>query len=77
MPEALREGTCARHPRPSLWLSPRTAAEQEAARHICRACPVLEPCLTWALSLPAAADLDVILGGLTAGERAALRRDPA
>jgi hypothetical protein len=60
-----------------LWTAPASDAEREAAISICRACPALSPCLARSLSIPAAADLDVILGATTAAERAALRRDPA
>jgi hypothetical protein len=72
-PPDLRRGLCVGHPDLHIW-SPRTAAEQEAALAICRACPVLEPCRAYALSLRTLDDLDVILGGLTAAERAAIRR---
>ena len=74
MPPALRSGLCTRHPRPALWTSPATDAEREAAQHICRACPALDPCRAWALSLRTADDLGVILGGLTPEQRALVRR---
>jgi hypothetical protein len=72
-PAALREGRCVGHPAAHLWSSP-LAAEQETAKLICRACPALDPCRSWSLSLRTTDDLDVILGGLTAGERAQIRR---
>jgi WhiB family redox-sensing transcriptional regulator len=72
-PPDLRRGLCVGHPDLHIW-SPRTAAEQEAALAICRACPVLEPCRAYALSLRTLDDLAVILGGLTADDRARIRR---
>lgn len=40
------------------------------AKAVCRGCPVLEPCLTWALD----ADVAGIWGATTEDERRALRR---
>jgi hypothetical protein len=66
MPPELRAGTCASHPDPDLWEAPATdPARREAAQHLCASCPALVQCRAWSLALPAQADLDVILGGLT------------
>jgi hypothetical protein len=73
-PAALRLGLCTRHPAPRLWTSPASPAEREAAQRICGSCPALEPCRAWSLSLRTLDDLDVILGGLTADDRARIRR---
>jgi hypothetical protein len=74
MPPALRAGLCTRHPQPHLWTSPASPAEREAAQHICGSCPALAECRAWSLSLRTLDDLDVILGGLTADDRARIRR---
>ena len=47
------------------------AQREEASRAVCRGCPVRQPCLQLALDLDVA---EGIWGGLTAGERRALRR---
>lgn len=46
----------------------------DEAKRICRACPVREPCLAWALEAGAATG---IWGGTTDDERRALRRATA
>ena len=48
--------------------------EIEAARRICQCCPVMTPCLRWALDL---GQVSGIWGGTTEEERRALRRGPA
>jgi WhiB family transcriptional regulator, redox-sensing transcriptional regulator len=48
--------------------------EIEAARRVCQTCPVLAPCLRWALDLGAVSG---IWGGTTEEERRLLRRVPA
>jgi hypothetical protein len=76
-PEAMRDGTCARHPRPRLWEA-ATAAGVEQARSLCLACPALQPCRAWALSLRPCQDEGgpgMIYGGLTQPERERIRRD--
>ena len=45
----------------------------EAARHICQRCPVMTPCLRWALDL---GQVSGIWGGTTEEERRALLRRP-
>jgi WhiB family redox-sensing transcriptional regulator len=45
----------------------------EAARRICQCCPVMTPCLRWALDL---GQVSGIWGGTTEEERRALRRGP-
>jgi Transcription factor WhiB len=75
MPEALRSGTCARHPRPRLWEG-LTPADREEAVSLCRACPAVAPCAAWALSLrPVQDEGSDVLGGLTQPERARIRRE--
>jgi transposase-like protein len=48
------------------WVSSSTT-EREAARHICRSCPVLQPCAEWSLSLPVADPC--VYGGMLQWER--------
>jgi WhiB family transcriptional regulator, redox-sensing transcriptional regulator len=43
----------------------------DAAKQICRSCPVRQPCLTWALDQ---AIVSGVWGGTTEDERRALRR---
>jgi WhiB family redox-sensing transcriptional regulator len=45
----------------------------EAAKRVCRRCPVTTPCLRWALDL---GHVSGIWGGTTEEERRALRRAP-
>jgi WhiB family redox-sensing transcriptional regulator len=47
--------------------------EIQAARRVCQTCPVLAPCLRWALDL---GQVSGIWGGTTEEERRALRRAP-
>jgi WhiB family redox-sensing transcriptional regulator len=46
----------------------------ETARRVCQGCPVLAPCLRWALDL---GQVSGIWGGTTEDERRASRRVPA
>ena len=48
-------------------------ADIEAAKHVCQRCPVMTPCLRWALDL---GQVSGIWGGTTEEERRALRRAP-
>jgi WhiB family transcriptional regulator, redox-sensing transcriptional regulator len=48
--------------------------EIEAVRRVCQRCPVMTPCLRWALDL---GQVSGIWGGTTEEERRALRRSPA
>jgi WhiB family redox-sensing transcriptional regulator len=62
------ESICARHPNPDLWFEENAPAEAVA---LCRTCPVIGQCLTWALSVPS---LDGVAGGLTGAQRRTARR---
>lgn len=57
---------------PDLWVSdhPRDC---EQAVAICRRCPVLAQCRSWATSMRPADDLLGIFGAMTVGERNAVR----
>lgn len=46
----------------------------EAARDVCRACPVWNRCREWVLSLPPREDVTGMAGGLTKEEREKIRR---
>jgi hypothetical protein len=75
-PPELRLGTCVGHPRPWLWESTRTPSCREEAVAICLACPVLEPCRSWALSLSPLQDRQIgVLGGLLVADRDRIRRE--
>jgi hypothetical protein len=55
---------------PELFFATGPKADDQAAKAICRSCPVREQCLEWALdALP-----DGVAGGCTEDERRALRR---
>lgn len=43
------------------------------AKRVCRACPVQERCLEWALSVPVWMDQDGVYGGLSPRQRRTLR----
>jgi hypothetical protein len=76
-PEALRAGSCVTDGRPWLWSSP-DPAEREAATSICLACPALQPCRSWALSMRERDDAPaLVLGGLDSAQRSAVRRQRA
>lgn len=59
---------------PRAWTDPDTdPALREAAREVCRSCPVQGPCLAWSLRAVDKMD-DSIVAGVDARERARLRR---
>ena len=70
-----REFAACREEDPELFFpigtGPAADAQAERAKAVCRRCPVLEQCLTYALSSGQDAG---IWGGLTEDERRALRR---
>ena len=70
-----RELAACRDEDPELFFpigtGPAADAQAERAKAVCRRCPVLEQCLTYALSSGQDAG---IWGGLTEDERRALRR---
>src|ERR1035437_4941377 len=49
---------------------PDALRQTEQAKAVCRGCPVIEPCLTWALD----AGVDGVWGALPEDERRALRK---
>ena len=57
---------------PDLWFQPANTVAAKAAIRICRTCPVMLECRTWAL---ADATLEGIAGGLTEQQRGARRGD--
>ncbi len=61
--------------RPSqrTWWSSEDRTEQEAARLMCRGCPVLADCTQWSLALPLSDP--AIYGGMTPYERRKRRRE--
>ncbi|NGO71828.1 WhiB family transcriptional regulator [Streptomyces boncukensis] len=62
------------HRRPELFVSDApSAAVTEAARHMCAACPLQQPCADYAIRMR---EPDGIWGGLTPQERDAARRPP-
>lgn len=71
-----RELAACRDEDPELFFpigtGPAAQAQVELAKAVCRRCPVLEQCLTYALSSGQDAG---IWGGLTEDERRALRRE--
>lgn len=60
-------GACRDHPEVDFYDAPRRAAR---AKRICAGCPVREACLRWAMEQD---EPDGVWGGLTPGERRALR----
>lgn len=70
-----RELAACREEDPELFFpigtGPAADAQAEQAKAVCRRCPVLEQCLTYALSSGQDAG---IWGGLTEDERRAMRR---
>ncbi|MFJ4468690.1 WhiB family transcriptional regulator [Streptomyces sp. NPDC089424] len=50
--------------------SGRTAVQVDEAKAVCRRCPVAERCLAWAVDV---GPVEGIWGGMTEGERRALR----
>jgi WhiB family redox-sensing transcriptional regulator len=78
-PDSLAEGIC-RQVDPDLFFpignqAGRPSAEQQLrwaqAKAICRRCPVVDDCLTWALDT---GDDVAVLGATTPAERRAMRR---
>jgi WhiB family transcriptional regulator, redox-sensing transcriptional regulator len=68
-PVPLLDGAaCRRHPDPDLWFSEKPA-EREAARYICRSCPVLAECREWAIEAESSSGTTGIVGGMTSTER--------
>ena len=53
---------------------PATGITARSARKVCAACRVRAECLEWALSFEPGEDEHGVFGGLTAPERAVLRR---
>lgn len=49
----------------------------EAAKALCDACPVLDQCREWVLSVPAKEDIGGYKGGLTKNQRDKIRRERA
>jgi WhiB family redox-sensing transcriptional regulator len=66
------QGLCKGHPNPELW-TPLSKASPEAkeGKRICRHCPVIVECLTYALNTD---ERNGTWGGLTQWERAADRK---
>jgi WhiB family transcriptional regulator, redox-sensing transcriptional regulator len=48
----------------------RAAEQERAAKQVCGTCPVLAPCLAWALTVP---EQEGIWGGTSPAERRLLR----
>jgi Transcription factor WhiB len=71
MPAALARGSCATHPHPEWWTG--NGPEARAAASVCATCPVLTPCLHWAVTSLPATD-PAIWGGTGPRERTRLRR---
>jgi WhiB family redox-sensing transcriptional regulator len=70
-----RDHAACSHLDPDLFfpvsISGASLTDIEAAKRICRSCPVTTPCLRWALGL---GQISGIWGGTTEEERRALRR---
>jgi WhiB family redox-sensing transcriptional regulator len=70
-----RDDAACRHTDPDLFFPVGTAGpaldQINEAKRICRACPVRERCLAWALNLGTASG---VWGGTTEDERRAMRR---
>jgi len=74
-PAALSNGTCVSHPTPQLWEATRNPSRRAQALELCQACPALQPCREWALSLSPLLDRQIgILGGLLVADRDRLRK---
>jgi WhiB family transcriptional regulator, redox-sensing transcriptional regulator len=73
-----RDQAACRRVDPDLFFPVSTSGpslpQVEAARRVCQRCPVLAPCLRWALDIGQVAG---IWGGTTEDEPRALRRVPA
>jgi len=73
------EGACLNEDPDLFWVDPKRdnpdirAMKTEAAKKVCKSCPVRFPCLVWGL-LDATGDHWSILGATTHRERQAIRR---
>lgn len=67
------QGSCVNHPTPDLWFE-GDREWKDAARQICRGCPVRNECLEYALE---SFEPHGIWGSLTRGQRDRLRRGAA
>ena len=70
-PEVLRDAACGGADLELFYPDPGDQAAEQAAKQVCAACPVKQPCLEMAL---ATGDQHAILGGATPTERGRLRR---
>src|SRR5215211_3362955 len=70
-PEVLRQAACGNEDLELFYPDAGDTAAEQAAKAVCAACPVREPCLEMAL---ATGDQHAILGGTTPEERGRLRR---
>jgi WhiB family transcriptional regulator, redox-sensing transcriptional regulator len=70
-PEVLREAACGEEDLELFYPDPGDLETERAAKQVCAACPVRQPCLEMAL---ATGDEHAILGGTTPEERGRLRR---
>jgi WhiB family transcriptional regulator, redox-sensing transcriptional regulator len=70
-PEVLRSAACGEEDLVLFYPEPGDTADEQAAKAICAACPVRQPCLEMALQT---GDQHAILGGTTPAERLPMRR---
>jgi WhiB family transcriptional regulator, redox-sensing transcriptional regulator len=70
-PEVLRGAACGEEDLELFYPEPGDLETERAAKAVCAACPVREPCLEMALQT---GDQHAILGGTSPGERGRLRR---
>ncbi len=70
-PEVLRDAACGPDDLELFYPEPGDLEAEQAAKQVCAACPVQQPCLEMAL---ATGDQHAILGGTTPTERGRLRR---
>src|SRR6266508_4870623 len=70
-PEVVRGAACGDQDLELFYPDPGDQAAEQAAKQLCAACPVRQPCLEMAL---ATGDQHAILGGTTPQERGRLRR---
>jgi WhiB family transcriptional regulator, redox-sensing transcriptional regulator len=70
-PEVLRDAACGEQDLELFYPHPGDQETEQAAKQVCAACPVKQPCLEMAL---ATGDQHAILGGTTPTERGRLRR---
>jgi len=69
-PQVLRDAACGETDLELFYPDPGDTAAEQAAKQVCVACPVRQPCLQMAL---ATGDQHAILGGTTPAEREPLR----